>query len=125
MIVFLIAVFVFLAGVFTFSILGIFDEVKKYLTTSKSIIIDMDVDEIFNKAVIIAEYLSRQEQLPEEKRKTKAFEQASGIVADVMLQRGLQPKEYNIPALVLYFQHRNGIISIPVDVGTTVPNNGG
>lgn len=125
MVVVLVFVFVLLVSIITFSMLGIFDEVKKFLVTYKSILIDVDVDEIFNKAVVIAEYLSRQEQLPEEKRKRKAFEQASGIVADVMLQRGLQPKEYNIPALVLYFQHKNGIISLPIDVGATVPNNGG
>ena len=85
---------------------------NRLAVTINSILIDQSVDEICNKAVIIAEYQSHEQKTTEEKRQAKALETACSIVADVLLQHGLHPKDYNIEALVLIAQHRMGIITL-------------
>lgn len=87
-------------------------DIKRTTLVFSSIAIDKSVDEICDKAVVIAEYKSHDEKRTEEQRQAKAFETACGIVADVLLQHGLNTRDYNIEGLVTLAQHRQGIIAL-------------
>lgn len=108
-----------LTGVFTFFIVlfllkfyVLSDDISRTAITINSILIDKSVDEICDKAVIIAEYKSFDEKKTEMQRQAKAFETACGIVADVLLQHGLNTRDYNIEGLVTLAQHRQGVIAL-------------
>ena len=63
-------------------------------------IMDEFVDTIVEKAVIIAFNSEQDKDIDEESRELKRIDLALNIIADVMLQHGLTPKNYNLAALV-------------------------
>lgn len=71
-----------------------------------AICIDVAVDEFFRKAVIIAQDQFRGSSLDDDEKQKRIIEKACSIVADVLLQHGLSPKEYNLSALVGVARYR-------------------
>jgi len=70
---------------------------------------DLFVDAIVEKAVIISEIeIERTEQV-QERKEGKKIELACSIIADVLLQHNLKPKNYNLPALVNYMRFKTGL----------------
>ena len=84
-----------------------YKETKKVNTLNTAIRIDKMVDEIINKAVIISHYITDNTNLTPVDFEAKKREQASAIVADVMMQHGIKPKDYNLPALIIVALHKN------------------
>jgi len=72
-------------------------------------LMDSFVDFIVEKAVIIAfcsDYVNDKETGVKE---NKQIDYAMNIIADVMLQHGLLPKNYNLDALILVARHKLSI----------------
>lgn len=84
-----------------------YKETKKVNELNAVIRIDKMVDEIINKAVIISHYITDNTNLSAVDFEAKKREQASAIVADVMMQHGIKPKDYNLPALIIVALHKN------------------
>lgn len=113
MIIYIItAVLTFLLVMFLFQFHDLAKHVSRTAITVNSILIDKSVDEICNKAVIIGEYMSHDTNLTEKQRQAKSLENACAIVADVLLQHGLNARDYNIEGLVTVAQHRACIIAL-------------
>lgn len=108
----LLLLFILIMIFFSYKWTQLVNNISRATITLNSVLIDKSVDEICGKAVIIAEYKSHDEKMPEEKRQAKAFETACGIVGDVLLQHGLNTRDYNIEGLVALAQHNQGIIAL-------------
>jgi len=89
-----------------------FDVYKQRSTLLNAKDIDALVDSIVNKAVIIAEYITERKNMLQIDFESRKMEQACSIVADVMLQHGIKPRDYNLPALVIVARHKNHFISL-------------
>lgn len=63
-------------------------------------IIDTKVDEICNKAVIISEDHYRVSSLQGDNKQTAIITKAEMIISDVLMHQGINPKGYNLTALV-------------------------
>jgi hypothetical protein len=96
----LAVVFLLIFALFTFSFNKLINLISAHFSLVNAAILDDHVDEIVEKAVIIAEDLFRNEDRTQEKTQQKIVERASCIVADVMLQHGIKPKDFHLPALI-------------------------
>jgi len=102
----LIAVaFVFLVYVITKFVYA-FAVQTKYIT---GYILDLKVERIFWKATIIAEAYAQTKDLTRDKKNDYAIERAQAIAADVLLQNGLNPREYHLQALVYFNRYLNNL----------------
>jgi hypothetical protein len=110
--VFCLAPFLICFVVTIFQFCDYFDVYKKRSTLLNAKDIDALVDSIINKAVIIAEYITERKNISQIEFENKKMEQACSIVADVMLQHGIKPRDYNLPALVIVAKHKNHFISL-------------
>jgi len=63
--------------------------------------LDAKVDTIMQKATVIGELLSYDEKAPKDKRVPYAFEKSMAVASDVFLQNGIDPRQYNLPGLVM------------------------
>lgn len=63
-------------------------------------IVDAKVDEIANKAVIISEDIYRASNLTEGDKQNAIVAKAEMIISDVLMHQGINPKTYNLSALV-------------------------
>lgn len=106
------AVVTFFFVMFLFKFYDFCNCVSRTVVTAKAIIIDQSVDEMCNKAVIIAEYQSHGQKLTDAKRQVWSLDTACAIMADVLLQHGLPAKDYNLVGLITVAQHRAGIIAL-------------
>ena len=94
------------------------DMFKKKLEFEQACKVDAFVDNIINKAVIISEYITDKKDMSYLEYGNKKMEQACSITADVLLQHGIKPKDYNLPALIIVAQHKNHFIGIqPIKQG--------
>jgi len=98
--------------VFVFICCDLQDLIKKKIEFEQSCKVDSFVDSVVNKAVIISEYIVDRKDMSIIDFETKKLEQACSITADVLLQHGIRPKNYNLPALVVVAKHKNHFISI-------------
>lgn len=89
----ILIVFVILIAVFFRRFLRNFD----YFT---GFILDNKVDEIFRKSTIIGELYARERKGTENEKLNFAYERACAIASDVLLQNGLNPREYHLEGLV-------------------------
>lgn len=104
--------FVICCTVAVFQLCDYFDEYKKRSTLLNAKDIDALVDSIINKAVIISEYIVDRKDMSVMEFEIKKMEQACSIVADVMLQHGIKPRDYNLPALIIVAKHKNHFIGL-------------
>lgn len=81
------------------------------LTVLDGVLVDKKVDEICLKAVVITECNEAQEKLLKDKKERQKFESACAVVSDVLMQHGLRPKDYNLPALVSVARYKLGLYS--------------
>jgi hypothetical protein len=75
--------------------------IKIFTRISCGFIQDLKVDMILEKAVYLGDIASYSENRPEDSRVRYAVEKSCSIVADVMLQNNINPKDYNLTSLVL------------------------
>ena len=79
-------------------------------------LVDKKVDFICEKAVIIAEEQFRTSDDPASVREQKVIERAVTIIADVLLQHGINPRDYHLPGLVFYARYKLGLDTIQKEV---------
>jgi cytochrome c oxidase assembly factor CtaG len=96
----------FLLAIVIFFVLFYLLTVKIYNTYyfkcvwANSVNLQKIVDDIIYKATVISIIINRTEKLPEVEKYNAIVEKATAICADVMMQHNIQPKEYNLEALV-------------------------
>jgi len=106
-IAFLVGVFVFIVAFYVGKFLKVY---TAEIVIKNSYLTEKLVDNIVEKAVIIAEYEIEKTEKVQERKLSKKYELACNIIADVLLQHGIQPKEYNIPAMVTVQRHKLNFI---------------
>ena len=72
-------------------------------------IIDKKVNDVLFKAVIIAEIDAQEKEVAAPQKLQLALQNAHSIVSDVLLQHGLNPRDYNIPKLISYARFKLGL----------------
>ena len=96
---FLSIIVLFLLGFYLLG-LKIFNTYYYKCLWSNSVNLSSIVDNIIKKATIIAIIEVKEKELSETAKYQAIIEKAAGISADVMLQHNINPKEYNLDALV-------------------------
>ena len=74
---------------------------------------ELRVEEYFRKAAILGEIQSYDKSVKQENRVNVAYERSMGIVTDVLLQNGYDPRQYNLRGLVLLHRLTLGIQPVP------------
>ena len=74
---------------------------------------ELRVDEYFRKAAILGEIQSYEKTVEPAKRVGIAYERSMGIVSDVLLQNGYDPRQYNLRGLVLLHRITLGMQPVP------------
>lgn len=74
-----------------------------------SYFLDLKIDVIFTRSVIIAYLHTEDLQKNFEIKKNYFYERAISIVTDVMLGNGINPRDYQLQALVRYYAHELGL----------------
>ena len=74
---------------------------------------DIRTDEFFRKSTIIGELQSHDKSTTPEQQINKAYEISIGIVTDVLLQNGYDPRQYNLKGLVLIHRTQLGLNPVP------------
>ena len=104
--VFLIILVLSLRSIVNFLSIIVFD--LRYIT---GLVIDRKVDDIFFKSIVISEIDSKKKKVNPQQQIQFSLQNSHSIVVDVMLQHGLNPKDYNISKLIQYYRHKLGLNS--------------
>jgi uncharacterized protein (UPF0147 family) len=75
-------------------------------------LIDKSVDEFFKKAVIVAEDKFRDSQLDPDERAAEVIKTACAIASDVLLQHGLNPRDWHLAGMAGVARFREGFDDI-------------
>ena len=94
---------------FLFLLFTVFRRVDFHLGVVDGILVDKKVDEICRKASVIIEFNFKEKGLKPKEIERKKTESTCAIVSDVLMQQGLRPKDYNLPALVGIARYQLGL----------------
>ena len=76
-------------------------------------ILDQKVDEIFMKSTALGEVHSRAKAKDELEQISLAYERSMAIASDVLLQNGINPREYNLYGMVMLSRMKLGMKIYP------------
>lgn len=76
-------------------------------------ILDQKVDEIFMKSTVLGEVHSHAKAKDELEQISLAYERSMSIASDVMLQNGINPREYNLYGMVMLSRLKLGMKIYP------------
>lgn len=83
-----------------------------FVRISQGISLDREVDRWFEKAAVISYIMHRESKKTPQEKYTTIIERTCAIVADVMLQHGQNPKNYNLQGLAELALYKTGITKI-------------
>lgn len=75
--------------------------IRIHLRICSGYVLDEKVDNIVQKATILGELYSRDQKKTGREKIDFAYEKSMSIISDVMLQNGINPREYHLPGLVM------------------------
>lgn len=74
---------------------------RVHLKIASGYLLDAKVDNIIRKSAILGEMYSFDQQRTPQDRINYAYEKSMAIASDVLLQNGINPREYNLPGLTM------------------------